>query len=234
MNVRYAEPGTEGQQRRLKLELKLIADVGLVGMPNAGKSTLLRAISAARPKVADYPFTTLDPQLGIAELQGYRRIVVADIPGLIEGAQHGAGLGHAFLKHIERTKTIIHMLDMYPMDESDPVQNYRTIRAELEAFSPALANKREIIAANKMDLAIDDDALNRLMNELPDKEIFPISGATRQGVESVLETIWNVLQEAKEATPGQPGDVPAVGTIQAHSLPDDPSGDPMASPTDQT
>ncbi|HEY8751028.1 MAG TPA: GTPase ObgE [Tepidisphaeraceae bacterium] len=231
---RYAEPGTEGQQRRLKLELKLIADVGLVGMPNAGKSTLLRAISAARPKVADYPFTTLDPQLGIAELQGYRRIVVADIPGLIEGAQHGAGLGHAFLKHIERTKTIIHMLDMYPMDESDPVQNYRTIRAELEAFSPALANKREIIAANKMDLAIDDDALNRLMNELPDKEIFPISGATRQGVESVLETIWNVLQEAKEATPGQPGDVPAVGTIQAHSLPDDPSGDPMASPTDQT
>jgi GTP-binding protein len=143
-------------------------------------------------------------------------------------------LGHAFLKHIERTKTIIHMLDMYPMDESDPVQNYRTIRAELEAFSPALANKREIIAANKMDLAIDDDALNRLMNELPDKEIFPISGATRQGVESVLETIWNVLQEAKEATPGQPGDVPAVGTIQAHSLPDDPSGDPMASPTDQT
>jgi GTP-binding protein len=190
---RYAEPGTEGQQRRLKLELKLIADVGLVGMPNAGKSTLLRAISAARPKVAEYPFTTLDPQLGIVELPGYRRIVVADIPGLIEGAQHGAGLGHAFLKHIERTKTIVHLLDMYPMDGSDPVQNYRTIRAELEAFSPALANKREVIAANKMDLAVDDEALNHLMDELPDHEIFPISGATRQGVDSLMETVWRLL-----------------------------------------
>src|SRR6185312_3092495 len=150
---RYAEPGTEGQERTLKLELKLIADVGLVGMPNAGKSTMLRAVSAARPKVADYPFTTLEPQLGIVELSGFRRMVVADIPGLIEGAQHGAGLGHAFLRHIERTKTIVHLLDMYPMDGSDPVENYRTIRRELEAFSPALANKREVIAANKMDLA---------------------------------------------------------------------------------
>jgi GTP-binding protein len=191
---RYAEPGTEGQQRRLKLELKLIADVGLVGMPNAGKSTLLRAISAARPKVAEYPFTTLDPQLGIVELPGYRRIVVADIPGLIEGAQHGAGLGHAFLKHIERTKTIVHLLDMYPMDGSEPVQNYRTIRAELEAFSPALAHKREVIAANKMDLAVDDEALERLMNGLPDKEIFPISGASHQGIDSLMETLWTILQ----------------------------------------
>lgn len=198
---RYAEPGGEGQQRRLKLELKLIADVGLVGMPNAGKSTLLRAISAARPKVADYPFTTLDPQLGIVELPGYRRIVVADIPGLIEGAQHGAGLGHAFLKHIERTKTIVHLLDMYPMDGSDPVQNYKTIRAELEAFSPILANKREVIAANKMDLAPDDDALDRLMSELPDEEIFPISGAAHQGIDSLLETLWTALQEEKAASP---------------------------------
>ena len=194
---RYAEPGGEGQGRRLKLELKLIADVGLVGMPNAGKSTLLRAISAARPKVADYPFTTLEPQLGIVELSGFRRMVVADIPGLIEGAQHGAGLGHAFLRHIERTKTIVHLLDMYPMDGSDPVENYRTIRRELEAFSPQLANKHEIIAANKMDLAIDNEALDRLMAELPDEEIFPISGATHQGVDSLLETLWAILQEEK-------------------------------------
>src|SRR5688500_15248712 len=138
---RFAEPGTEGQERNLRLELKLIADVGLVGMPNAGKSTLLRAVSAARPKVADYPFTTLDPQLGIVELDSDRRIVVADIPGLIEGAKDGAGLGHAFLRHIERTKIIVHLLDMFPMDGSDPSENYRKIRRELEAFSDVLANK---------------------------------------------------------------------------------------------
>ena len=192
---RYAEPGTEGQQRKLKLELKLIADVGLVGMPNAGKSTLLRSISAARPKVADYPFTTLDPQLGIVQLDADRRIVVADIPGLIEGAQHGAGLGHAFLRHIERTKIIVHLLDLYPMDGSDPAENYRKIRAELEAFSPTLANKREIIAANKMDLAIDDSALNHLRGELNGKQIFAISGVSRQGVEHLLDVLWKILKE---------------------------------------
>jgi GTP-binding protein len=192
---RYAEPGVEGQERRLKLELKLIADVGLVGMPNAGKSTLLRAISAARPKVADYPFTTLDPQLGIVQLDADRRIVVADIPGLIQGAQHGAGLGHAFLRHIERTKIIVHLLDLYPMDGSDPAENYRKIRAELEAFSPALAQKREIVAANKMDLATDNDALDRLRRELPDKRIFAISGVSRYGVTDLLDLLWKILRE---------------------------------------
>src|SRR3954463_394157 len=151
---RYAEPGTDGEERNLRLELRLIADVGLAGMPNAGKSTLLRAISAARPKVADYPFTTLDPQLGIVDLVGDRRMVVADIPGLIEGAQHGAGLGHGFLRHIERTKIIVHLLDLYPPDGSDPADNYRKIRGELEAFSPVLAEKREIVAPNKIDLSI--------------------------------------------------------------------------------
>src|SRR5690606_1323285 len=144
--------GLPGQERHLKLELKLIADVGLVGMPNAGKSTLLRSISAARPTVAAYPFTTLEPQLGIVELIGERRMVFADIPGLIEGAEQGAGLGPAFLRHIERTKIIVHLLDLFPPDESDPAANYRIIRRELEAFSPALAQKHEIIAANKVDL----------------------------------------------------------------------------------
>jgi GTP-binding protein len=197
---RYAEPGGEGQRRKLRLELKLIADIGLVGMPNAGKSTLLRTISAARPKVADYPFTTLDPQLGIVELGRDRRMVVADIPGLIEGAQHGAGLGHAFLRHIERTKIIVHLLDLYPMDGSDPAANYRKIRKELEAFSPALAEKREIVAANKMDLAIDDEAINHLRGELKEKEVFAISGVSRQGVEDLLEVLWKILEEMKESS----------------------------------
>ena len=198
---RYAEPGTEGQERNLKLELKLIADVGLVGMPNAGKSTLLRAISAARPKVADYPFTTLDPQLGIVELPGDRRMVVADIPGLIEGAQHGAGLGHNFLRHIERTKTIVHLLDLFPLDGSDPAENYRTIRRELEAFSPTLASKHEVIAANKIDLAVDEEAIEKLRRELPDKSIFLISGATHRGVNELLEALWKRL-EAVSASAG--------------------------------
>lgn len=192
---RYAEPGTDGQERNLRLELKLIADVGLVGMPNAGKSTLLSVISAARPKIAEYPFTTLDPQLGIVELSGDRRIVVADIPGLIEGAEHGAGLGHAFLRHIERTKIIVHLLDMFPLDGSNPSDNYRKIRTELEAFSPNLAAKREIVAANKMDLATDEDTLENLKRELSGVPVRPISGVTRRGVRELMQQIWEILAE---------------------------------------
>ena len=195
---RYAEPGGEGQERLLKLELKLIADVGLVGMPNAGKSTLLRSVSAARPKVADYPFTTLDPQLGIVNLIGERRMVFADIPGLIEGARNGAGLGHHFLRHIERTKVIVHLLDLFPMDGSDPAENYRVIRGELEAFSPTLAAKREIIAANKIDLAIDSTALHQLREKLPGKEIVAISGASHAGLDNLLEILWQVLQDERQ------------------------------------
>ena len=198
---RHAQPGKDGETKDLRLELRLIADVGLVGFPNIGKSTLLARLSAARPKIADYPFTTLDPQLGIVQLDADRIIVVADIPGLIEGAQHGAGLGHNFLRHIERTKVIVHLLDLFPMDGSDPAENYRTIRRELESFSPALANKRELIAANKMDLAVDDEALDKLRRELPDKEIFPISGVSRRGLEPLLEKLWQVLQEQKAIEP---------------------------------
>ena len=195
---RYAEPGTEGQERELKLELKLIADVGLVGMPNAGKSTLLAACSHARPKVADYPFTTLEPQLGIVELIGERRLVMADIPGLIEGAQGGAGLGIAFLKHIERTKVIIHLLDLYPADFSDPAANYRTIRNELEAFSAELAGKAEVVVANKTDLSPDDEALQNLRAALPNKTVLAMSGATRQGTTDVLEAVWTLLHPQPE------------------------------------
>jgi GTP-binding protein len=168
-------------------------------MPNAGKSTLLSAISAARPKVADYPFTTLDPQLGIVQLDGERRMTVADIPGLIEGAQRGSGLGHAFLRHIERTKVIVHLLDLFPSDGSDPAENYFKIRAELEAFSPVLANKREIVAPNKIDIAIDDEQLDELRAKLPNVEFMPISGVSHQGVDALLERLWVVLQEEKAA-----------------------------------
>src|SRR5207248_8760716 len=143
----------------------------------------------------------LDRQLGIVELSADRRIVVADIPGLIEGAQHGAGLGHAFLRHIERTKIIVHLLDLFPLDGSDPAENYRTIRRELEAFSPTLAAKREIIAANKIDLAIDDEAIEKLRRELPDKTVSPISGATHKGTSELLETLWTMLQEERTGTP---------------------------------
>lgn len=200
---RYAEPGREGQERNLKLELKLIADIGLVGMPNAGKSTLLRAISAAHPKVADYPFTTLKPELGIAELSGDRRLVVADIPGLIEGAQRGAGLGHSFLRHIERTKVIIHLVDLFPLDGSEPADNYRTIRKELEAFSKKLARKKEIVAANKIDQVSAgeaDEAYKKLKRRLRGKTVIKISGVSKQGVPELLEKAWNLVSAEKAET----------------------------------
>jgi GTP-binding protein len=180
--------------------LKLIADVGLVGMPNAGKSTILAAISRATPKIADYPFTTLAPQLGIAELDGGRRVVMADIPGLIEGASHGAGLGHDFLRHIERTRIIVHVLDAEPLDGSDPAENYRIIRQELAAYSPMLADKDEVIALNKMDLLPDDGARREAARELAAKlglgageRVFPISGAAHIGLRELLEHLWKRL-----------------------------------------
>jgi GTP-binding protein len=209
---RFAQPGTQGQERNLHLKLKLIADVGLVGMPNAGKSTLLSSVSAARPKVAAYPFTTLEPQLGIVELDKDRRMVLADIPGLIEGAKDGAGLGHAFLKHIERTKIIVHLLDLYPSDNSDPYTNYKTIRKELEAFSKDLAKKREVIAPNKLDLSTDDgEALKKLKKKLKGKRVIPISGATRQGLTELLDALWGELaKERVEESKPLPEEKPKV------------------------
>lgn len=189
---RFAQPGTHGDERNLKLELRLIADVGMVGMPNAGKSTFVSMCSKARPKIADYPFTTLSPVLGIVELTDYRRFVIADIPGLIEGAHHGAGLGHDFLKHIERTRIIIHILDILPIDGSNPADNYRKIRHELEQHSKALASKREVVVANKMDLCEDDEPLEKLRAELGDKEIFPISAATGDGIVELKELLWKI------------------------------------------
>ncbi|HSV26937.1 MAG TPA: GTPase ObgE, partial [Sedimentisphaerales bacterium] len=175
---RIAQPGKPGQERNIRLELKLIADVGLVGMPNAGKSTLISRCSAARPKIADYPFTTLEPVLGIVELTGYRRFVMADIPGLIEGAHKGTGLGFDFLKHIERTRIIVHLLDLVPVDGSDPAKNYKTIRKELAAHSETLAKKTEVIVANKADLDPDGKALAALKKKLKRKDIVGISAVT--------------------------------------------------------
>ena len=190
---REFEAGAPAQQRRLHLELKLIADAGLVGMPNAGKSTLLSRLSAARPKVADYPFTTLAPCLGIVELHRFRRFVLADIPGLIEGAHAGAGLGDAFLRHIERTHLIVHLVDICP-PEGDGVENYRAIRHELEQYSPALAGKDEIVVANKMDLTGSAENLDRLRDELG-ADVVPVSAVTGRGLEQLTERIWQVLHE---------------------------------------
>ena len=194
---RYAEPGKPGQERNMRLELKLIADVGLVGMPNAGKSTLISRCSAARPKIADYPFTTLEPVLGIVELSDFRRFVMADIPGLIEGAHAGAGLGHDFLKHIERTKILVHIIDIMPADGSDPAQNYHTIRAELAQYSRALAAKPEVIVANKIDLEPSGETVAHLKEELS-SEVHPISAVTGQGIRELCELLWQKIKAPRE------------------------------------
>jgi GTPase len=195
---RECEPGKPGQERNLRLELKLIADVGLVGMPNAGKSTLLSRSSAARPKIASYPFTTLEPVLGIVELSGFRRFLMADIPGLIEGASQGAGLGHDFLRHIERTKIIVHILDIMPTDGSDPVANYHAIRNELAQYSETLAQKEEVIVVNKIDLD-PDGSLTKDLRERLGQDLVPISAATGQGIRELTEVLWQKIQALKAA-----------------------------------
>lgn len=205
---RTAEPGEPGEVRDLRLELKLIADVGIIGLPNAGKSTLLSAITRATPKIADYPFTTLAPHLGIAELDATRRIVFADIPGLIEGAAQGAGLGHDFLRHVERTRVLVHLLDVMPPDGTPPAEAYRKIRREIEEYSPLLAEKQEIIALNKMDLLPEDQrrkAAQDLQRELRlghDEEVVPISAAARQGTRELLERVWARLHPSGEKIEG--------------------------------
>jgi len=198
-----ATPGDPGEELRLRLELKLIAEVGIVGLPNAGKSTLLAALTAATPKIADYPFTTLSPQLGVATVEGTRRIVLADIPGLIEGASQGAGLGHDFLRHIERTRVIVHLLDARPQDESNPADNYRLIREELKQYSPELADKPELVVLNKADLFEDEGdratAAKELARELGlgAKDFLIISGAAREGLRELLERLWAMLHPAE-------------------------------------
>jgi len=190
---RHCEPGQPGQQRHLHLEMKLIADAGLLGLPNAGKSTLLSRLSQARPKIAPYPFTTLAPLLGIVEISGFRRLVLADMPGLIEGAHDGTGLGHAFLRHVERTRLLVHMVDICPSD-GEPAENYRTIRTELRQYSQPLAERPELVVANKMDLT-DSDARLRRFQQAIDAEIMPISAVTGRGLKALTERIWQLVQK---------------------------------------
>lgn len=180
--------GRPGQEKELQLELKLIADVGLVGFPNAGKSTLISVISAARPKIADYPFTTLEPNLGVVDMGDYKTFVVADIPGLIEGASEGAGLGDRFLRHVERTKLMLHLVDVSSFSGRDPVSDYEIINRELAAYNEDLAARPQIVVATKIDVIDDPERLEDLRKRAvkDGKPFFAISSATREGVDQLL------------------------------------------------
>ena len=202
---RKVQPGEPGEIKDLRLELKLLADVGLVGYPNAGKSTLIARISAARPKIADYPFTTLTPNLGVVGLSGDRSFVVADVPGLIEGAHRGLGLGHQFLRHLERTKVLVHLVDVSGGSGRNPIDDLDILRRELELFQPALAAKPQIVAANKIDAVGQDDidteapiaALAARAAELG-LPFFRISAVTGAGVPELLEAMWVRLAAARQ------------------------------------
>ncbi len=199
---RFAERGEPGEERTLELELRLIADVGLLGKPNAGKSTLLASVSAARPKIAEYPFTTLSPNLGVVEIDG-RSFVMADIPGLIEGAHEGAGLGLQFLRHVERTRLLVHLLDAASLD---PVSDYHAINQELALYSKRLAAKPQIVVLNKMDLTDAEDMLDLVREALEDEvdEVMGISAVTRQGVVELLRALATRLEALPEEEPKQP------------------------------
>jgi GTPase len=204
---RQSGPGLPGEARTLRVELRLLADVGLLGLPNAGKSTLIRAVSAARPKVADYPFTTLHPQLGVVAVGPLKSFVMADIPGLIEGAAEGAGLGIRFLKHLQRTRVLLHLVDISPPDPAaDPVKDARVIVAELKRFSPELAARERWLVLNKLDLMTPEDADKRcreIVRRLRWKgPVFRISGATRAGTRELCQAIMRRLDEiVAEASP---------------------------------
>ena len=213
---REHEEGHPGEERQLRLELKLLADVGLVGLPNAGKSTLISVISAARPKIANYPFTTLEPNLGVVNADGnqsaklQRTFVVADLPGLIEGAHQGAGLGIRFLRHVERTRLLVHLIDTSDASEADPVQAFEVVHSELSAFSEALAEKPMIVVATKLDATTDRGHLEKLREFCRQRklEFHPISAATGEGVWKLVQSIADALarfpRPAGESVPQTP------------------------------
>lgn len=188
---KFAQPGEEHEERKLRLELKLMADVGLLGLPNAGKSSLICKVSAARPKIADYPFTTMVPSLGVVPYKDYRSFVMADIPGIIEGASEGAGLGHRFLKHLERSGILLHLVDISWIPERDPIAEFEAINRELALFSPELAGKEQIIVITKTDLPVTQAELAQVRPWFEERgmPVFPISSATGEGVEALLDEI---------------------------------------------
>ena len=200
---RFAEGGSIGQERNIILELKLIADVGLVGFPNVGKSTLLSIISDAKPKIANYHFTTLTPNLGVVKVDEGKSFVIADIPGLIEGAHTGVGLGHEFLRHIERTRVIVHLIDASGQEGRDPVEDFYKINEELTKYSEKLGNKPQIVVANKMDLPESDEGYERLKEEVESKgyHILAISAATVTGIKELKYAILNKLEEIGDPEP---------------------------------
>ncbi len=198
---RKTQPGEPGDERHLKLELKLLADVGLVGYPNAGKSTLIARISAARPRIASYPFTTLTPHLGVVTLSDDRAFVVADVPGLIEGAHSGHGLGHQFLRHVERTKVLVHLVDVSGASGRDPVADFDTIRRELDLYDPRVLEKPQVVVANKMD-AVDDPARVKALEKRAralDLPFFRASAVTGDGVPKLLEAVWARVAAGRDA-----------------------------------
>ena len=198
---RRADPGTPGEVKRLRLQLKLLADVGLVGFPNAGKSTLISRVSAAKPKIAAYPFTTLTPHLGVVSMSDDRSFVVADVPGLIEGAHRGLGLGHQFLRHLERTRVLVHVIDVSGDTGRDPVDDVETIRRELEQYRPEFVDRPQVAAANKMDAVGDPEAVARLEEHLRTLGIpvFRISAVTGDGLDALLEALWKRLAPPADA-----------------------------------
>lgn len=194
---KYAQPGQAALELELQLELKVIADVGLVGFPNVGKSTFLARVTNARPKIANYHFTTLNPNLGVVDLEDAKGFVIADIPGLIEGASEGIGLGHEFLRHIERTKLIIHIVDAASTEGRDPVADIYAVDKELDAYNPEIAKRPQVIAANKIDMLYDEDALDKIKNEFEPKgiKVFPISAISGEGVRELLYYVNNLLTQ---------------------------------------
>lgn len=193
---RFAQPGEPGGEGEFLLELRIIAEVGLVGYPNAGKSTLLTAISKARPKIASYPFTTLHPQIGIVEYEDFHRLTVCDVPGLIEGAHQNVGLGHAFLRHIERCKILVLLLDMAGTDNRAPWDDYKQLLKELELYDPALLDRPRLVVANKMDEAVAETNLKQFKKKIKKVALLPISAAFDQGVEKFKKTIREAVKEA--------------------------------------